>query len=73
MPRNSTSYLPFGFGSRECLGRAYSEASMTLTIAALIKTFEMKLAPDHAPIGRTKVLAEVPDIDVRVEFGEREY
>ena len=70
-PRNSTSYLAFGHGSRVCLGKSFSEETLTLTLATLIKTFEMKLAPNHAPIGRIKMLAEVPDIDVRVMFRER--
>ena len=70
-PRNSTSFLPFGHGSRVCLGKSLADVSMAFTMASLIKTFAMELAPDHAPIGRTKVLAEVPDIDVRVVLSER--
>ena len=71
-PRTSTSFLSFGHGRRVCLGRAFSEAVLLYTLASLLKTFEMKLAPDHEPIGRELTLAEVPDIDVRIAFKPRE-
>eukprot|EP00541_Cyclophora_tenuis_P014240 CAMPEP_0116563462 /NCGR_PEP_ID=MMETSP0397-20121206/12750_1 /TAXON_ID=216820 /ORGANISM="Cyclophora tenuis, Strain ECT3854" /LENGTH=351 /DNA_ID=CAMNT_0004089915 /DNA_START=150 /DNA_END=1205 /DNA_ORIENTATION=- len=70
--RNSTSFLSFGHGSRVCLGKALAEASIALTVATLVRTFTMKLAPNHAPIGRIKMLAEVPDVDIRVMFTPRE-
>uniref|UniRef100_A0A7S1D2W7 Cytochrome P450 n=1 Tax=Cyclophora tenuis TaxID=216820 RepID=A0A7S1D2W7_CYCTE len=71
-PRNSTSFLSFGHGSRVCPGKGLADATISLTVATLIKHFEMRLAPNHAPIGRTKLVSEIPDIDIRILFSPRD-
>ena len=70
--RNSTSFLTFGHGSRVCVGKTYAEASVLLFIIYLIDNFEsIRLAPNHEPIGRTTVMASLPDRDVRVALTPR--
>ena len=70
--RNSTSFLTFGHGSRVCVGKTYAEASVLLFIIYLIENFaSIRLAPNHASIGRTVAMASLPDQDIQVVLTPR--
>jgi cytochrome P450 len=40
-------YIPFGAGSRTCIGSAFALQEATLILAAIIKDFSVQLAPGH--------------------------
>jgi len=39
------AYLPFGVGARVCIGAHFALVEATLALAAIIKTFDLQLAP----------------------------
>jgi cytochrome P450 len=39
------TYIPFGTGARTCIGSAFALQEATLALAAIIKTFDLQLAP----------------------------
>jgi cytochrome P450 len=44
-PVHRYAYLPFGAGPRICLGAAFALQEATLVLAAIVKNFELRLAP----------------------------
>lgn len=41
------AYLPFGAGPRICIGSAFALQEATLVLAAILKNFDLQLAPGH--------------------------
>jgi cytochrome P450 len=44
---NRYAYLPFGAGSRGCIGSIFALQEATLAVAAITRNFELTLRPDH--------------------------
>jgi cytochrome P450 len=45
-PVHRYAYLPFGAGPRICLGAAFALQEASLVLAAIVKEYELRLAPD---------------------------
>lgn len=60
-------YLPFGFGSRSCIGRRIAEMELELGIARLIRNFhvEFNYPTDNA---FKSLLISVPNIPLKFKF-----
>ena len=58
--------LPFGFGRRVCLGRAFSEMEIYVLLAKLIHNYEITY--EHEKIGTLTRLINVPDKPMRFKF-----
>jgi cytochrome P450 len=41
------AYLPFGAGARGCIGSVFALQEATLAVAAITRSFELRVAPDH--------------------------
>lgn len=65
------SYLPFGMGSRVCLGAAFALQEATLILASLIRDFQLEAVPGHTPlpVGRLTIRS---DNGVRLRIVKRE-
>ena len=63
--------IPFGFGTRMCVGRRIAELEMHLLLAQLVQQFQMKYPPGEEvePFMRG---VTIPDRAVRVKFEDRE-
>ncbi|XP_041352068.1 cytochrome P450 27C1-like [Gigantopelta aegis] len=49
-PVHPMAMLPFGFGSRSCLGRRFAEQEIYLAIIKLLQSFEVSLEPGHEEV-----------------------
>ena len=65
------SYLPFGMGSRVCLGAAFALQEATLILASLVRDFQLEAVPGHTPlpVGRLTIRS---DNGVRLRIVKRE-
>jgi len=64
------SSLPFGVGSRMCIGRRIAEAEMYLLAAKLVQRFILEYHGE--PVGTKQKLLIVPDRTVKIKFIDRE-
>ena len=69
---NSTSFMAFGHGRRQCLGRNSADMTIAFTIAAILQSFIVEKAPDYESAGRELFLANTPDKDIRIQLTKRE-
>lgn len=69
--RPEQAYLPFGWGARACLGRAYGRLELVLASARLLQRVVFS-APNPWPVGFEALLTLQPDrpVTVRVSFPE---
>ena len=63
IPRNA--YLPFGAGSRSCIGNQFASMEAMLIMVLLAQRYRLELASGHAPI-----VAE-PSVSLRIKDGLR--
>jgi cytochrome P450 len=42
------AYLPFGAGPRICIGATFAIQEATIVVAAIMRNFDLELAPGHA-------------------------
>ncbi len=54
-------YLPFGGGSRRCIGMAFAQFEMKLVLAAILKRYQLALADDRAARPVRRGLTSAPD------------
>ena len=69
---NSTSFVTFGHGRRQCLGRNLADMTIAFTIAAILQSFIVEKAPDYESAGRELTMTSIPDKDIRIQLTERE-
>ncbi|AXH99972.1 cytochrome P450 [Sporosarcina sp. PTS2304] len=55
------SYVPFGGGSRSCIGSRFAMLESTLIIAVLYKRFTFRNVRDHAPIPEPLISLRIQD------------
>ncbi|KAL9970165.1 hypothetical protein ACROYT_G022493 [Oculina patagonica] len=62
--------IPFGFGTRMCIGRRVAELELHLLLARIVQQFEIQYPPDEVvePLMRGTT---IPDRPVRVKFIDR--
>ena len=58
MPRES--FVPFGSGSRQCIGDAFARAEMTITLATVLARWRLRPVPGREP---REVVAAMPHAD----------
>lgn len=63
------SFLPFGFGTRSCIGRRFAELEIICLITELIRNF--KIEYHYEDIGLCTRLINAPDKPLRFTFVER--
>ena len=61
------SYLPFGGGLRECLGKEFARLEMKLFAAKIVREFEWELLPDQ-DLNLVALPAQHPRDGLRVKF-----
>lgn len=59
--------LPFGFGSRMCIGRRIAELEIHIALTQIIKHFEVSF-PDKMPLGIKEELLNVPNRPMNLIF-----
>ncbi|XP_068709768.1 25-hydroxyvitamin D-1 alpha hydroxylase, mitochondrial-like [Montipora foliosa] len=66
------SSMPFGFGTRMCLGRRIAELELYLLLARIVQRFEIRYPPDEIvePFVRGVI---IPDRPLRVQLIDRKY
>ena len=69
---NDTSYMSFGYGPQQCLGRTYEITTMAYALAAIVRSFRIAKAEGYTSPGRKLILTIAPDADVRVVLTKRE-
>jgi cytochrome P450 len=47
--RDRYAYLPFGAGPRICIGMSFALTEATVILATLLRSFRLRLRPDHEP------------------------
>uniref|UniRef100_A0A1I8PMH2 Cytochrome P450 CYP12A2-like n=2 Tax=Stomoxys calcitrans TaxID=35570 RepID=A0A1I8PMH2_STOCA len=69
--RSSFVYLPFGFGTRSCIGRRIAEMSVEMAVARLIRKFyvEFHYSTENA---FKSLLFNVPNIPLKFQFSDVE-
>ncbi|XP_054706878.1 probable cytochrome P450 49a1 [Uloborus diversus] len=68
-PSNPFSYVPFGIGTRSCVGRRLAELEIICLIAQILRNF--KLEYHHEDIDMHTRLVNIPDRPLRFNFIER--
>jgi cytochrome P450 len=53
--RDRYSYLPFGAGSRTCIGQNFAQIEATAVLVTLLSAFQLRLRPGHIPEPRLRV------------------
>ena len=66
------SSIPFGFGTRMCLGRRIAELELHLLLARIVQQFEISYPPDGENVEYFASGVTVPDRAVRVKFVDRQ-
>ena len=66
------SSIPFGFGTRMCLGRRIAELELHLLLARIVQQFEISYPPDAENVEYFTRGVTVPDRPVRVKFVDRQ-
>ncbi|XP_073816990.1 cytochrome P450 CYP12A2 [Musca autumnalis] len=61
------NYLPFGFGSRSCIGRRIAEMEMELGIARLIRNFHVEFNHPTEKAFKSLIIS-VPNIPLKFKF-----
>jgi cytochrome P450 family 12 len=57
------TYLPFGFGSRSCIGKRFAEMELEVLVTNMIRNFRMEW---HYPDMKIKsILVNVPDSEMK--------
>jgi cytochrome P450 family 12 len=62
------AFLPFGFGSRMCVGRRFAELEMEVLITKIIQNY--KIEWNYEDLKIKGVLVNVPDGDLKFKFTE---
>ena len=65
------SSIPFGFGTRMCIGRRIAELELHLLLARIVQQFEIRYPPDAEDVGPFFRGITIPDKPVRVKFVDR--
>ena len=67
---NPFASIPFGFGTRMCIGRRVAELELHLLLARIVQQFDIQYPPDEVvePLMRGTT---IPDRPVRVKFIDR--
>lgn len=66
--RPPCTYLPFGIGSRSCLGEHFAMAELTLVAAKVLQRFELAPADNAAPADPTMHITLRPRQPLRVQL-----
>ena len=66
------SSIPFGFGTRMCLGRRIAELELHLLLARIVQQFEISYPPDAENVEPYVRGVTIPDIAVRAKFEDRQ-
>lgn len=56
-PRHPHAFLPFGAGSRSCIGRQFAMLSMQITAAQMLLRLRFELVPGHAPLELSQAMS----------------
>ncbi|KAJ7340057.1 hypothetical protein OS493_002780 [Desmophyllum pertusum] len=65
------SSIPFGFGTRMCLGRRIAELELHLLLARIVQQFEISYSPDAEDVEPLMRSVTIPDRALRVQFVDR--
>jgi len=65
------SSLPFGFGTRMCLGRRVAELEIYVFVCKLLQRFRLEY--HHEPLELYQKLITVPDRPVKIKFVDRNF
>ena len=65
------SSIPFGFGTRMCLGRRIAELELHLLLARIVQQFEIRYPPDAEAVEPFNRGVTIPDRPLRVKFLDR--
>ena len=66
------SSIPFGFGTRMCVGRRIAELELYLLLARIVQQFEISYPPDAEKVECLTRGVTIPDRAVRVKFVDRQ-
>jgi len=66
------SSIPFGFGTRMCLGRRIAELELHLLLARIVQQFEISYPPDAENVECVTRGVTIPDRAMRVKFMDRQ-
>ncbi|OTF70195.1 hypothetical protein BLA29_002211, partial [Euroglyphus maynei] len=64
-------YIPFGHGTRMCLGRRIAELELYILLANLVDRFRLECVNPADEIGQRTRLVNVPDGPIRLRFVDR--
>jgi cytochrome P450 len=54
--RDRYTYLPFGAGSRSCIGQSFAQMEATAVLATLLNSFQLRVRPGYIPEPTLRVL-----------------
>jgi len=66
------SSIPFGFGTRMCIGRRIAELELHLLLARIVQQFEISYPPDAENVECVTRGVTIPDRAMRVKFMDRQ-
>ena len=64
--------IPFGFGTRMCLGRRIAELELHLLLARIVQQFEISYPPNAENVEPFMRGVTIPDRALRVKFVDRQ-
>jgi cytochrome P450 len=63
----ATQFLPFGGGSKRCLGAAFAQAELAIALATIASKWDLKLASDTPERSKRRNITMGPSTGVRVK------
>jgi cytochrome P450 len=67
-------YLPFSYGARKCLGAAFAEILIKVTIAMLVQRYRLELVPGcRVKLNVTFTIKPRPALPMRVRRQDRQF
>ncbi|MCQ0021628.1 cytochrome P450 [Streptomyces somaliensis DSM 40738] len=65
------SYIPFGAGSRKCIGDSFSWTQATIVLATVLQRWRLRPAPGHTPKAAAAAMAHPDHVPMIVSARER--
>ena len=72
-PRHPHAFLPFGAGSRSCIGRQFAMLSMQIAVAQMLLRLKFELVPSEGPLRLSQAMSMKADGGMKLTVKKAEF